>query len=541
MKRPTIHLTLAPYLTAGEASGVRVTYTLSGLRFETGQTLCKLPELLFGIDGAKVAADGIHAADELGPLALTHTRDEPTPSFTMRRWTTQRSTKGDVTVEYAAPVRIVDFSTANGPLFDLRAEGCGISAGGLGFLALPEQDGIFETQTQWDLQELPVGARGVSSHGEGTVRRTTTLESLTFTFYMAGVLHSYPAEPDPTYGVFWLSEPTFDASLIGQQGRILYEEMCRFFREPAPGFRIFVRKHPYPGLGGSLLPGSRGYMFGWGDTETHTTEELTRLLAHETVHNWPLLDGFSHDPSQVSWYNEGIAEYYSMFIPHRAGLLSDDDFLRLLNKRARGYYANPLQSLSSAAAAGLYWKDWRAQRVPYGRGLLYLIDTDHRLRQASQGARSLDDVVRTILERDRAGQRVTLDDWLELVTGEMGESAKTAFEAMMSGEPVLPDLDCLMPRFTAIESPIDEFDIGFAYYSFKTRTVSGLVETSEAAKAGVRDGDLIVRSPAAHTINGGDLTEIALTLRRGGKVLDLAYQPRGKKVNGLQWTKSPNS
>lgn len=99
----------------------------------------------------------------------------------------------------------------------------------------------------------------------------------------------------------------------------------------------------------------------------------------------------------------------------------------------------------------------------------------------------------------------------------------------MSGEPVLPDLDCLMPRFTAIESPIDEFDIGFAYYSFKTRTVSGLVETSEAAKAGVRDGDLIVRSPAAHTINGGDLTEIALTLRRGGKVLDLAYQPRARR------------
>ncbi|BBC30999.1 hypothetical protein SGFS_022930 [Streptomyces graminofaciens] len=534
MCRPTLRVTLTPCLAGNAASGVRVTYAIGGLRFAAGQALCKLPEVLFGVEAAKVASDGIRATDDLGVIPLTHTLDDPTPSFTYRRWTVQRDTRGDVTVDYVAPVRIVDATTANGPLFDLRAEGAGISGAGISFLALPELEATFDTEVRWDLKELPSEARGVSSHGEGTVRRTTTLESVACTFFMAGVLHSHPPEPHPTFGMFWLSPPTFDAALIGRQSRILYEEMCRFFREPAPGFRVFVRKHPYRGLGGSLLPGSRGYMFGWSDSETHTIEELTRLLAHETVHNWPLLDGWE-DPSQVSWYNEGVAEYYSIFLPHRVGLISDEAFLDSLNQRARGYYGNPLQTLTSAEAAELYWKDWRAQRVPYGRGLFHLIDMDHRIRQATHGTRSLDDVVLALLERKRAGHKATLEDWTTLVTQEVGDAARTAHEAMMSGEWILPDLDCLMPYFQAKEVEIHQLDVGFDYSSFKAGIVSGIVHSGPAAKAGVREGDTIVHAPPPERINAGRLTDISLTLRRGSDLVDVTYEPLGRQVKGMVW------
>lgn len=537
MSNATIRVTLAPCLTDGAASGVRVTYELGGLQLAAGQTLAKLPKVMFGMDAAKVADDGILANDDLGLVPLAHTTDDPTPSWTYRRWTVGRDTEGVVRVTYVAPVRVVTAATTNGPMFDLRAEGAGISGAGVSVLALPEYDGDADTEVRWDLTQLPDGARGVSSRGEGTVRRTGTFESLTYTFYMAGVLGSYPPEPDPVFGMFWLSETKFDAAEIGRQSHSLYLDMCRFFREPDPAFRVFVRKHPFRGNGGSALPGSRGFMFGWSDEETQTTEELAGLLAHETVHNWPLLDG---DPNVVSWFNEGAAEYYSILLPFRTGAIDERRFLELLNQKARGYYGNPLQNLNLAETAEIYWQDWRAQRVPYGRGFFHILDTDHRIRLASDGARSVDDVVLAILDRARAGNKVTIDDWLELVTEELDSAATAAHEAMTAGRRILPDLDCLGPRFLAKATLIPQLDTGFDLAGFRAGVIAGVIKNGNAARAGLRDGDIVLHGPASHKLTDGNLTEIRLTLQRGEEVFDVAYEPLGTPVTGRLWEKNPD-
>lgn len=112
-----------------------------------------------------------------------------------------------------------------------------------------------------------------------------------------------------------------------------------------------------------------------------------------------------------------------------------------------------------------YWKDWRAQRIPYGRGLFYLIDTDHRIRKASDGRRSVDDLVLELLDRQRAGRESSAEEWVELVADELGEAGLRAYEAMLAGQWVLPDLDCLRPRFKAREADTRQPDEGFDYQS----------------------------------------------------------------------------
>ncbi|MEU5031799.1 hypothetical protein [Streptomyces milbemycinicus] len=532
MTAPSITITLEPQVTGGAATGVGVSYVLCGVDLAEGDTLCRLPEIVVGVDGARVADEGVRASDEAGPLKLVHHKDEATPAYTYRRWQTNRATQGDITVEYFAPVRVVTPATTNGPLFDLRVEGQGISGGGVTFLALPEHEGDFDTEVGWDLRQLPPGSRGVTSHGEGTVRRTATLESLTYTFYIAGGIGSYPAEPDGTFGMLWLSEPKFDAVDVGAHIKRLYDEMCAFFREPAPGYRVFVRKHPFPGNGGSAFPGSRGFMFGWSEAEQQSTEALKRLLAHETVHNWPFLQG---EPADISWYTEGTAEYYSLVLPHRSGVIDDNTFLELLNARAHGYYGNPLQTLTNDEAATRYWGDWRAQKVPYGRGLFYLIDLDHKIRRTSQRRRGVDDLVLDVLERQRAGQHVTTEDWVAMVVEELGEAGRLDFKAMTAGQWILPDLDCLGPRFVAQEVDIRQLHVGFDYSSFKAGAISGLVEDGHAARAGIRDGDIIVKAPAPHKLPGKPVGEITLMLRRGEDLLDITYKPQGALVTGRLW------
>ncbi|MFF3501103.1 hypothetical protein [Streptomyces sp. NPDC003247] len=532
MASPSIDITLTPEVPDGAATGVTVSYVVRGIDVAEGDTLCRIPKTLFGFPAAEITDDGIVAFDDGGELPLTHSLDEPTPTFTYRRWRTGRPSTGDIRVEYFAPVRVVTPATTNGPLYDLRAEGSGISAAGISFLALPDREEEFTSSVGWDLSQLPAGARGVSSHGEDTVSRTATPEALTFTFYMAGSIGSYPEHPDPVFGMYWLSQPQFDTTEVGAYVRELYDRMSVFFREPDPGYRVFVRKHPFPGNGGSAMPGSRSFMFGWSDEQPQSAPVLKNLLSHEAVHNWPLLSG---DPAENSWYNEGVAEYYSLKLTLDAGILTADAFAGLLNERAHGYYSNPLQTLSSAETAELFWKDWRAQRVPYGRGLFYLIDVDHKLRATSEGQRGLDDLVLELLERRRAGEEASVAVWIDLVVRELGESAREKYGAMMAGRWVLPDTDALAPRLTGRDADIRQLDVGFDYPSFKSGTVTGVFEGGPADKAGVRDGDVIVHGPAPHSLPQKEVTEITLTLRRDDKTFDVTYEPLGELVPGRLW------
>ena len=78
--------------------------------------------------------------------------------------------------------------------------------------------------------------------------------------------------------------------------------------------------------------------------------------------------------------------------------------------------------------------------------------------------------------------------------------------------------------------------IGFARASISEQTIRGLEPGSEAARAGVRDGDVVVAA--------GDLTEIrsdpgkpmTLTLRRrGGQTVTVSYPPLGQPVEAWRW------
>ena len=62
------------------------------------------------------------------------------------------------------------------------------------------------------------------------------------------------------------------------------------------------------------------------------------MLAHEVVHEWLRLDGPVED---VTWFNEGAADYYSLVAPLRAGLIEETAFLAAVNLEARECYANP--------------------------------------------------------------------------------------------------------------------------------------------------------------------------------------------------------
>ena len=80
-------------------------------------------------------------------------------------------------------------------------------------------------------------------------------------------------------------------------------------------------------------------MFGWNDSQPVSVEEKQNLLAHEMVHNWPHLNDNPY--GVTTWYAEGTAEYYSIMIPLRNGLITAAEALAEIQKRTDAYYTNP--------------------------------------------------------------------------------------------------------------------------------------------------------------------------------------------------------
>src|SRR3989344_3124061 len=131
-------------------------------------------------------------------------------------------------------------------------------------------------------------------------------------------------------------------------------------------------------------------MFGYHAPSEPTVDDLEGLLSHEIAHTWPSMEGEHGD---TAWYSEGNAEFYSLALSWRSGAIGLDRVVETMNERADAYYSNPYRGLTNPEAAKIFWTDPVAQTVPYGRGWMYLLQTDAAVRAATDGAESLDDVV----------------------------------------------------------------------------------------------------------------------------------------------------
>lgn len=405
--------------------GFQVEYTVAGLAVAAGEPLLRAPLTIVSLPGIAQSDPVIDARDDEGPLALTFAEEVPTATATYRRWTPVRATSGDIRVSYFAPVRQVDASTPGGPLFDLRAQSGGLFGAGISFLVLPVVDGALRVQVEWQV-EAEVAT--VTSRGEGDISWTGPIDTLQFMYFAAGDLKRHPATGDAGLSIQWFGDAPFDVSELTRFVGAVFAELARMFRTEGSDYRVFIRSQPAHG-GGTAVPDA--FAFGHADSSPVDARALRWLLAHEISHNWPKLDG---DHGDTAWYSEGAAEYYSLLASLRAGLADEDAVAAELDTRLGAYVANPFHTASNSEAAEQFWRDRDAQRLPYGRGLAYLLLVDAQLRDASEGARTLDDLVVEVNDRQRGGAPFGLDEWVALVGRHLGVSGVAEFEAMRAGE-----------------------------------------------------------------------------------------------------------
>lgn len=537
---PDLNVTLRPAAPNAQRliEWVEVNVVVQGLRAEAGQPLLRLPLVSSNVQGVADALERLTVNDEAGVLALTSSDEATNPMTSYRRWSADRAVSGDVTVRYRVRVTNVPNMRGAAPPFEMRTEDGGVSGLGEMFIILPEGEGTYDVRVRWALDALTPGAVGLSSFGAGDIAvDDVKTERLGEAFFMAGELGLYP-DPTPGDGFFaaWQGQPPFDATEAMSWSADLYDDYLKFFREPGnPSYGVFIRRNLVNPGGGVEL--NRSFVATFGDKTD--VEDLKLTLAHEMLHTFA---GALDTPRglESSWWSEGLATYYQRVLPYRMGHISADDFLKDLNTTAARYYTNALSDTPNAEIPARFWADTRVRVLPYDRGSMYFAVLDEQIRAASQGQRSLDDLLLAAVEHRRQGQAVTKAYWGDLLRGELGEAGPQGLEAMLNGALMLPGSSAFGACFERTTAPLRRYELGFepAALTESPRLVRGLIVGSAAEAAGVRDGDEIMKPVGQDGLQGDQAGLLTLNLKRGGEVFEITYLPRGETVDAWQWKKT---
>lgn len=193
------------------------------------------------------------------------------------------------------------------------------------------------------------------------------------------------------------------------------------------------------------------------------------LAAHEYFHVWNVkrlrpaaLGPFDYEREAYTtslWAVEGITSYYDDRFVRRAGLASDEEYLKQLSKQIELVQTSPgrlVQSLADSsfdAWIKLYRRDENARNstlsyYPKGAVVAFLLDVE--LRRATAGARSLDDLMRAAWGRF-AGERGFEEAELRALAAELaGVDLSSFFRRLVDETSEIdwaPALDWLGLRF----------------------------------------------------------------------------------------------
>ncbi len=435
-----LNLVLAPVFREDTVTELRVTAALS--RVESAEPVLRVSRRTVGIPFAEFS--GLTLSDDVGEVPF-ELRDLPSErSFVEEAGVfPARPIEGALRWSYTALPRVLPEGYHSSPYFDFRAEPGGINSAGLIFLILPG-GGTFDTSITWDCQYMPEGARGVWSLADGDARQEAAVDTLLYSYYMAGVMN---AVEEGAFGIYWFGEVPFDIAAAAGRVRELFRYMCGFFGDSDPTYRVFIRRDPFEKSGGGTAL-KRSFMTGYSAQTVPRMEDWFCTIAHEMVHNWPHMD--DEPAGKGTWYTEGIAEYYSAVLPFRAGIVGAEETARHIGSKAKRYLESPLRGLSNADLAKIYWTDRRAQPVPYGRGFLYLANVEAQLVRAGRG--SIDDITRRFV---KDGENMEPEHWAQFIAERLGPQGLKEFEEMKAGVPVIPDTEGFGGFFAVSEVSVE--------------------------------------------------------------------------------------
>lgn len=327
-----------------------------------------------------------------------------------------------------------------------------------------------------------------------------------------------------------------DAEFLASVARIAQAHR-RFWNDVDAPFLVTVTDLSVPESGWSSLGGTGlDDAFAFFATPDAELKSISRLLAHEGLHSWiPLRIGGMPETDEAAdyWLSEGFTDFYAARLLVQDGAWGPQEFADDLNETLRAYAVSPAREFPNSRVIRDFWKDQSTQKLPYQRGRLLAAIWDARLR--ASGKSGLDDIVRAMRERARAGSTLKATGLFRDVAGQMDLAVDDDLRRHIeSGVPIELPRELFAPCGEVFTRQVTDFHRGFDIEatSANQNVVSGTDPESPAYAAGLRDGMRLIRR-ASGEIGNAEI-ELEYVVMDGEQERHIRYLPRAKGVHQVQ-------
>jgi predicted metalloprotease with PDZ domain len=342
-----------------------------------------------------------------------------------------------------------------------------------------------------------------------------------------------------------------DAERLERDLRALVETTVAVYGE-APVDRYLFITHSRPGFGGGTEYFNSTLVHtdpeAWWDEEEY--RGFLSLLAHEFFHTWNVkrsrpagiarYDYLEENLTELLWVAEGLTSYYDEILLVRAGLMTVKQWRETLAENIDSVVDRPGyrgQSLADASLAA-WTKGFHpgADRAPdkpnrtvsfYSQGALLGLVLDLRIRSASDGEHSLDDLMRGLYRDFPLGSDgFTHADVRARVAALGGEELGESLDAWTRGNAPLPLAEVLKEVGWKLDRAPLEDDAVPVRLGLSTRPAGEGVRVRSAElegpawQAGINAGDELIALAGAR-ITDGDAAPL-LRRHQPGETVELA-------------------
>jgi predicted metalloprotease with PDZ domain len=176
------------------------------------------------------------------------------------------------------------------------------------------------------------------------------------------------------------------------------------------------------------------------------------LASHEIFHVWNVkrlrpveLGPFDYEnevETRSLWIAEGVTDYLAELLVHRTGLSTREEYLDSLSTKIEELQTTPGREVQSAELASFdawiryYRPDENSPNVSisyYTKGAVVAFLLDARIRKATGGARSLDDVMRSAYAQFSGPRGFTPDEFRQVAEQVAGTSLREFWAAAIEG------------------------------------------------------------------------------------------------------------
>jgi len=255
-------------------------------------------------------------------------------------------------------------------------------------------------------------------------------------------------------------------------------------------------------------------------------EGLVYLFNHELQHNWIGSLIKNAEEEKQYWFSEGFTDYYTIknIAKDNINNLNEDYFFKELNGFIRLLLSSSVKEMPNSDMT--YENFWSGnqdiQKLPYRRGALLAFYLDNKIKQDTNGDKSLDNVLLDF-KNDALNneQKITHTYFIKTVNNYLKEDFEPFFDKHIE-EGKLYKLEAIFKDFGFEYEPTSKvFDLGFTFSEDKKR-IASVTKNSEAYKAGIRTGDLVKQRSYYYNSTAH---EAEFILIRNDKEIHIKYLP----------------